>query len=117
MKIKVNLEKIYHQHKLTEERRIKEAEREIQLLESKWSQRMIPKTAENVKKYPDCFLRPNPDNPGYPICDKVKKEPQCEGLLAAYKRAAQQHAYQIKNKAKKIAKRIGCDWAESSDED
>jgi hypothetical protein len=55
-----------------------------------------------------CFLRPK-DN-GFPICDS-KCNVNCQGLLAAKKRASQYGYEDIKRKAQVIAVKNKCEWA------
>jgi hypothetical protein len=58
----------------------------------------------------NCFLRPS--DLGYPVCAKGDCRYNCDGLLAAYKRANQYKATSIARNAKSLAKQGGCGWAQ-----
>jgi hypothetical protein len=84
-----------------------------------WKKR-APKltTARRRKLYQcgkGCFLVPGRegDRPRYPICPTGSCTPTCQGTLAAYKRARQQHAQAVARKAVAKGKRMGCGWAKA----
>jgi hypothetical protein len=61
-----------------------------------------------------CFLVPGKEGerPKYPICPKTSCKPTCQGTMAAYKRARQQHAQAVAKKAIQKGKRLHCPWAQ-----
>lgn len=80
--------------------------------------RKAPKltTARRKKLYRcgrGCFLLSGKEGerPRYPVCPKNSCKPTCQGALAAYKRARQQHNNLVAGKAIRKGKRMGCAWA------
>lgn len=56
-----------------------------------------------------CYLEPKALK--YPVCGRGSCTPSCQGALAAYRRARQQHAQGTAGKALRLGKRLKCGWA------
>jgi len=78
-----------------------------------WS-RLSPKRGSDRHKMKKkcgkkCFLLPSEEK--FPICSRGSCRTNCNGLLAAYKRASQYKYSRVKSRAKSLAKRNRCKWA------
>ena len=69
-----------------------------------------PKYKHLRKKMPaKCFLKPT--SLKYPVCELRTKKPSCDGALAARRRAILNKDHAIAAAAKRLGKKLGCNWA------
>jgi hypothetical protein len=76
-----------------------------------WDKKKPKRITERRKMPIGCFL--DPKGLKYPVCPKGtrgKAKPTCQGVLAAFSRARQQHNQAVAKRAILLADGLGCPW-------